>query len=250
MAAIQEETTEPDGGHKANINWDYNSRTIDTAAISISSKDNDIHVSTEISPFLVDSGASTSISPFKGDFTNIRSYTRQVKGIGGSVIDAYGIGDIKIRITKDTTLLLKNSLYIPSATVRLVSVSSLTRDSRVQIHFDHESCWVTSKLSSDIIANGILIPNKNLYALTTFQPNNNHAYSLSYTPDLTTWHRRLGHANFQAVTTMARKGMISGMPSSFLIPLQSATHVSLGNRLEHQSPKFVKLEKGTRRRDG
>jgi len=188
MATIQEEPIEPDGGHKANVNWDSHSQAIDTAAMSVLSTSTDIYVTTDVSPFLIDSGASTGISPYKADFINLRSYTRQVKGIGGSIIDAYGVGDIKIQITKDAVLLLKDSLYIPNATVRLISVSSVTRHSKVQIHFDHQSCWITNKLSTDAIATGVLIPSKNLYALTTYQSESNHAYSVSYPPDFSTWH--------------------------------------------------------------
>ena len=126
MATIQEELTEPKGGHRANIDWNLHSKTVNTADISIPSQHSDIFITTDISPFFIDSGASSGISPYKSDFTDLRPYTRQVKGIGGSSIDAYGIGDIKIRVSKDTILLLKNSLYIPGATVRLVSVSSVT----------------------------------------------------------------------------------------------------------------------------
>ena len=225
MAAIQEELVTPEEEHKANI---------------------DEHVSADISPFLIDLGASSGISPFKSDFTNLQSYTRQVKGIGGSVINAYGIGDITIKVTKDTILLLKNSLYIPSATVCLISVSSVTRDSKVLIHFDDQSCWVTSKSTSTTITKGVLIPTKNLYALTTYEPKSHSAYSLSYSPDLSTWHRRLGHANFQAITAMARKGTISRMPSSFPNTPLKCDSCILGKQTRTPVPKVREIGKGHR----
>ena len=215
MATIQEEPIEPSGGYKANVDWNLHSKAINTEDMSIPSQQANILISTDISPFFVDSGASSGISPYKSDFTNLRPYTRQVKGIGGSIINAYGIGDIKIRVSENATLLLKGSLYIPGATVRLISVSSVTRDSNVLIHFDFQSCWITDKSASTTLARGTLVSAKNLYALTTYTPRHEHAYSLAYSPDMSTWHKRLGHANFQAIAAMARKGMIVGTPSSF-----------------------------------
>ena len=101
IAAIQEELTEPEGEYRANVDWNSYSKTVDAADISTSSPYSNVLISTDVSPFFVDSGASSGISPYKSDFANLRPFTRQVKGIGGSIIDAYGIGDIKIRATKD-----------------------------------------------------------------------------------------------------------------------------------------------------
>ena len=60
-----------------------------------------------------------------------------------------------------------------------------------------------------MLAHGTLVPTKNLYALTIHIPQHEHAYSLTHSANLSTWHRRLGHANFQAIFTMAQKGMIA-----------------------------------------
>ena len=58
MATIQEELAEPQDRHKANTDWNSHSQPIDTAAISIQPQKTNAHVSTEISLFLIDSGAS------------------------------------------------------------------------------------------------------------------------------------------------------------------------------------------------
>ena len=81
MAAIQEEPIESEGEHKANVDWNSNTKAINTVDISIPSQHSDILISTDMSPFFVDSGASSGISPYKSDFTNLRPYNRQVKGI-------------------------------------------------------------------------------------------------------------------------------------------------------------------------
>ena len=250
MASIQEGPTEPAGGHKANIDWNLYSKAVNMSDISTPFQHSDIPVSTDVSPFFINSGASSGISPHKCDFTNLRPYTCQVKGIGGSIIDAYGIGDIKIRVAKGTILTLKNSLYIPGTTVRLISVSTITRDSNVlvTVHFDSQSCWITDKVSLTTLARGILVPTKNLYALTTHITQHEHAYSLTYSPTSSTWHRRLGHANFQAITTMARKGMITGMPSSSHDKPPKCDSCILGKQTRTSIPKVRETGEGHRAR--
>ena len=242
MATIQEEPIEPVGGHKANVDWNLHSKAVNATTDTTSQ----VLISSDVSPFFIDSGASSGISPHKSDFMNLHPYTRQVKGIGGSVIDAYGIGDIRLKITKNTELILKNSLYIPGATVRLISVSSVTRDSNVLVHFDSQSCWITDKFSSTTLARGTLVPTKNLYALTTHAPQHEHAYSLAHSPNLSTWHRRLGHANFQAIFTMARKGMIAGMPLSPHDKPPKCDSCILGKQTKTPIPKVRETGEGHR----
>jgi hypothetical protein len=60
--------------------------------------------------------------------------------------------------------------------------------------------------------------------------------------DLETWHRRLGHAKFQAITEMAQKGMIAGMPSSFSSKPPKCESCILGKQTKTPVPK--KREEG------
>lgn len=99
--------------------------------------------------------------------------------------------------------------------MRLISVSTLARDSQAVAHFDDATCWITNKSTGAIIARGPLLPKKNLYSLDLLSPHVEHAFTLSHAPDLGTWHRRLGHANYQALKEMAKSGLIPGMPTNF-----------------------------------
>jgi hypothetical protein len=199
MALIQEESNPTaDSPFKANINWNNHSTQIDPTALSVT-EPSPVPISVKDVPFFLDSGASSGISPDKNDFVNLRPFTREVKGIEGSSITAHGIGDIRIQVTEKTHLWLKNSLFIPNATVRLISISSLTNDSNALVHFDDKKCWITNRSTGITMAEGLLLPTKNLYALNTFQHPIDSAYSITHTLSLNTWHRRLGHANFQTI---------------------------------------------------
>src|SRR5271155_17684 len=242
LAAIQEEIDpSTDIQYKTNIDWNKYSTQVDfNNSPTLALIQAPIPVTN--APFFVDSGASSGISPDKNDFTNLRPFSRKVKGIGGSSINAHGIGDIRIEVAKNFYLWLRNALFIPNATVRLVSVSSLTRDSNVSVHFDYQTCWITDSTTGIKIAKGSLLPDKNLYALNIYTTPSDSAYATTYTPNLDTWHRRLGHANLQAIDHMARNGMIKGIPSSSLNKPQKCDSCILGKQTKTPVPK--KREEG------
>ena len=80
---------------------DWNTHTTSTAETALTIAPLNQTTRTKISiddfPFIVDSGASVHISPDRSDFISLRPTTpRSVKGVGGSSIPAFGVGDIKI----------------------------------------------------------------------------------------------------------------------------------------------------------
>ena len=149
MAVIQEETDLPVES-QTNIDWKTHSIQTDFSALSVTQ----VPIPIETALFFIDSGATSGISPDKNDFINLKPITREVKGIGGSSIIARGIDDIKILTAQNTTLWLRNSLFIPNTTVRLISVSSLTSDSNATVHFDRQKCWITNHSTGDTMAEG------------------------------------------------------------------------------------------------
>ena len=173
-------------------------------------------ISLEDLPFYVDPGATVHISPEKSHFITLRPIAvRSVKGVGGSSITAIGLGDIKLCITCGAHIILQNVLFIPNATVWLISVSTLARDSQIIMYFDKAPCWITNKSTSTTIAQRSVLPKKNLYSLNLLSPHAEHAFTLSHSPNLATWHGRLRHANYHSVKEMAKSGLIPGMPTNF-----------------------------------
>ncbi|KAF8888954.1 hypothetical protein CPB84DRAFT_1849511 [Gymnopilus junonius] len=80
----------------------------------------------DVIPFKMDSGASMAISPVWDDFVNYRPILPHgVHGLGGVIVNAVGIGNIVIHLSKNWSLILHNALHIPKATVCLISISAL-----------------------------------------------------------------------------------------------------------------------------
>ena len=205
---------------RATVDWNTHTKPSDVAAISEISpinQNNHTPISLDELPFYVDTGATVHISPEKSDFLTLKPTTaRSVKGVGGSSVTAIGIGSIKLRVARGAYIILQNALYIPNATVRLISVSTLARDNQAIAHFDESSCWITNKSTNAIIARGTLLPNKNLYSLALHSIYAEHVFTTQHAPDLETLHRRLGHANYQTLKDMISSGMIPGMPKYLL----------------------------------
>ena len=159
-------------------------------------------------PFLLDTGATIHISLISTDFEFLKptsSWT--IRGVGGSSISASGIGNIKLQIMKKTHIVLKD---VPQVAVCLISISCMSNDSQITLHFNNQICWLTDKMSNTIIAQGTLT-SQNLYALNLFKSQTDNALITTAQPNIETWHRRLGHTNYQAVSDMSHKDMVTGM---------------------------------------
>lgn len=234
----------------ANIDWGTNDQhpgedalAIETYPISNSCSDS------HKQPFYLDTGATVHISPDRNDFITLRPIvSRSVRGVGGSSIFAVAIGDIKLNVTQGDPIILRNALYIPKATVRLISVIVLAQDSGVVAHFDDKSCWITNKVTKNIVAQGTVLPNKNLYTLYLHSSpvTTERAYTAGHTPNIETWHRRLGHANYQALGDMVRKGMVTGLSTLSPSNAPKCESCILGKQTKTPVPKKREVGPGHR----
>jgi hypothetical protein len=117
-----------------------------------------------------------------------------------------GMDDIRIHVGHGAHITLNNVLYIPTATVRLISVQCLTRDSSVTVHFNNLDCWFTNSTGNTVI-HGCL-SNEKLYSLSLHSLTATHAYVVHSAPDIAMWHCGLGYANYQAVLDMINSSLI------------------------------------------
>jgi hypothetical protein len=64
---------------------------------------------------------------------------------------------------KGYDLTLSDVLYIPTATVQLISVQCLAHDSKVTAHFNSSNCWLTNA-SGAVITHGTLAAHRTFTA--------------------------------------------------------------------------------------
>ena len=133
------------------IDWRCHSQPVDLAALTYKAPNQHVPTTIDLSltPFFLDTGASIHISNCESDFYRLRPVTpRAVHGVGGSAIQAIGIRSICLIIAKGIHVTLDNILFIPGATIRLISVSVLTSALKCVVHFADSTCWVTSTSSA------------------------------------------------------------------------------------------------------
>jgi hypothetical protein len=189
-----------------------------------------------------DTGVNVHISPCRDDFTTFTPIPpRPIKGFQGSSINAMGIGTI---ITDKLTQEL--ALYVPNASVRLLSVLRICQANKYTFHFDNKSAWITDA-STTVICSGSVHPTRNLYRLHTrpisLAPNTSSAVP-SYTNaasisarDLRHWHLCLGHAHHQAVADLFTSGHADGMDLDPSIPAPTCDACIRGKQARTNVPR-------------
>ena len=134
--------------HSALVDWYERRRDVSADAFVASSINANTRttLSARAGPFILDSGATIHISPDSSDFFDLKPIPpRTIKGIGGSSISATGIGKIRLRIAKGLKLTLEPALFVPEASVRLISVFVLgSGPQKLVSHFDGDGCWLTN----------------------------------------------------------------------------------------------------------
>ena len=152
----------------SSVDWASRTKSTDLASILIMPVEPTSRlqeVSTSTSPFLLDSGCTTHISPERHDFLSLRPISnRVVKGVNGSSINAIGIGSIKLNVSRGNRITLDNVLYIPSSTARLLSITCLVDSLPCSVLFDASGISLKS-LSSSLITSGSHLPSRNLFQL-------------------------------------------------------------------------------------
>src|SRR6266481_7340264 len=118
---------------------------------------------------------------------------------------------------KGQKLTLTNVLYVPQATLHLISIGHLA-DNSILSSFTSDGCIL--RKGPKVIANAKR-SQKGLYSLTAQDIRMEHANIAHAVPDLETWHKRLGHISYDAVIKMAKKWPTTGMliNMSTLLPL-------------------------------
>jgi hypothetical protein len=169
-------------------------------------------------------------------------------------VHATGVGSIELCIASNHKVVLDDVLYVPSSTVRLVSVFSLNRSGRYTTSFDSDACWVTNKAGATVLRGKVLEAHR-LFGLTLHSPRVGHsppassntasAHYASRIPNLESWHRRLGHCNNDTIIKMARENVVQGMRIDLSSSPPRCNHCILGKQTRSSVPSMREGSKAT-----
>lgn len=125
------------------LNWRSNTHPVDFAGITYKAPNQRkcTIVDPSMVPLFLDSGASVHISNNEADFFSLCPIApRSVNGVGGSSIQAVGVGTLQLVVTRGIHITLDNVLFIPAAMVRLISVSALCKAHHCIASFNASNC--------------------------------------------------------------------------------------------------------------
>jgi hypothetical protein len=228
--------------HSASVDWHERRRSVAADAFLAASINSNSHtkLSSDAGPFILDSGATIYISPDTSDFFELRAIPpRTIKGIGGSSINATGLGKIRLHLAKGHTIILDPALYVPEAAVQLMSVVVLGEGPQQLIsHFDGNGCWLMNRAGATIASGELSKIGRRLYTINMGSPLVEHTFIATRVPDLETWHRRLGHVNYRSIVEMSDRNMAKGMHIDLSSALPKCQSCILGKQTKSSVPKI------------
>jgi hypothetical protein len=196
--------------------------------------------------FILDTGATTHISFCRSDLDQLTSIPpRTVCGVGGSHISTVGVGTIRLQLGGSFGLVLHRVLYVPTSQVRLISIPALCDDDQYTATFDSRSCTIRTH-DSAVVATGLKTGNHALYHLRCKPIFVHHAHVAQCASSLATWHRRLGHINYDSIVRLACHGLASGMHVDLSTLPPKCDHCILGKQTRNKIPKIREGRRASR----
>ena len=168
--------------------------------------------------WIVDSGASRHVTPFKFLFESLSPLpTPTTVTFGnGQAAPAAGQGNITLHVTvqgEQRSVLLRNVLWVPGAAHNLLSVQQATSQGRAQACFSGQQCMLSAQGRPIIIAHEA----GGLYSMRV-QPVQQEQAHVTGTASATQlqeraelWHRRFCHLGADNMARLVQLDMVEGM---------------------------------------
>ena len=208
--------------------------------------------------WIIDSGASEAMTPNRSWFAAYKAFEKPRRVWLGdkSFILAHGAGRIILTTQSQSRKqsVLEDVYYVPKLDGNLISVSRLTRRG-YKFAFTANDCRIFDP-NGDLAATGheeeglfVLDAHTHAHRAYFTAVNSRTELDLPLTAyiakqpnskaDLGTWHRRLGHTNFDSILKMYREGMVEGMEimGSTTPVHQICTHCLAGKQTRNRIPK-------------
>lgn len=165
-------------------------------------------INTSSTSWIVDSGATAHMTFDKSRFQSLEITSRSGVSIGNdSKLEAHGSGSVDLDIIVNGEVRkcrLKNVVYVPQLRYQLLSVAAMC-DAGYTVVFQKSS--VSVKMNSKLIASGHRV--RGLYYLSTREDRSSKQCALI--SDLSLWHARLAHVNFEGIKKMAKDNVVNGL---------------------------------------
>ena len=187
---------------------------------------------TDINNWYVDSGASKHMSPIREDFTDFVDLNPpyKIKTANNQVMDATGIGRVKLHLADNDPITLTDVLFVPTLASSLLSVRRL-EEKGLTITFANAKCTI---MKGDEVYATAIPEGNSIYRLETAYYAHATMISDKNPTSINLWHKRLGHLHAKAIQDMAQKGMVTGLENLQIEELDFCESCIMGK--QHRNP--------------
>ena len=218
---------------------------------SLLNSSNGLSHTTDISEWLLDTGATHHMTPQKQwlrDYKHLTSTMRIYLG-NHQHLTAIGVGTLHVTLPSGAKVNIYNVYHIPGLSRNILSVTTATSTGS-SIEFFHDSCTIHFKLPNGEFE-VIKLPQKDrLYPLAISMSNPHfvichtsiHSLHMPKTVSTLMWHYRFGHINSVTLHRMVKDKLCVGLPP-YLNPIELCEGCILG-KSSHKSHK-TSLNKST-----
>lgn len=147
----------------------------------------------------MDSGASRHICSSANAFISMQKLQDATVTLpNGTIIHVDYVGDIQMH----SDLLLRQVLYVPQFKFNLLSVSALTGDSQLVVHFHHSYFIIQEVRTNMMIGRGDRIGDLYILDPASYPPTTT---SFASNVSVSIWHQRLGHPSFKILEPLQKQ---------------------------------------------
>lgn len=150
----------------------------------------------------IDSGATSHMTPHADLVENKISESDKITAANGEKINVTGIGNGKMTFG-DGNVLVKSVMHVPDLAVNLLSVSQIVKNGN-SVVFDSDGCSIYNQKREKVLSV------KTIGGVYRVNADDEKCFLAKNQTSALTWHRRLGHANYQVMKTM-RAGAVDGV---------------------------------------
>ncbi|KAK4404587.1 Retrovirus-related Pol polyprotein from transposon TNT 1-94 [Sesamum angolense] len=170
---------------------------------------NSVSSSLKINEWLIDSGCTYHMTPFREILTNYKSEKLgSVSMANEKICDVYGYGDVCLIFENGFKLTLKNVRHVPDLAHNLISCSALEEEGL-------EGKW--GKGVMKIMKGSLTVfkaeRKRNLYICSVKYECHTASVSKITSSDL--WHKRLGHISMKGLDFLHKNGILKEKPVEF-----------------------------------
>lgn len=170
--------------------------------------------------WLIDSGASSHMTPKREYFSTYRAFSTPEKvGLGdGRTVEAVGVGTVRVnmlfKVSNSKKAVMYDVLHVPKLACNLFSVRAAAKKGNT-VKFNQVRCWIKGPKGS---LQGMGSLTGKLYQLKceveVLTDKENVSVVTENLPEVDLWHQRLGHLNKQQLNTLVDRNLASGIKLS------------------------------------